>query len=102
MGSKNKTFVLSESGHIAGIVNPPSKKKYGHYTNEDVSGTPEEWLAGADYNEGSWWPRWERVAVESVGQAGSGAHPRRGGLRRAGAGARHLCSREDKRLIYLG
>jgi polyhydroxyalkanoate synthase len=60
MGSKNKTFVLSESGHIAGIVNPPSKKKYGHYTNEDVSGTPEEWLAGADYNEGSWWPRWEK------------------------------------------
>ncbi len=60
MGSKNKTFVLSESGHIAGIVNPPSKKKYGHYTNSDVSGTPSEWLDAAAYNEGSWWPLWEK------------------------------------------
>ncbi|MDG4649130.1 class I poly(R)-hydroxyalkanoic acid synthase [Roseibacterium sp. SDUM158017] len=58
MGSRNKTFVLSESGHIAGIVNPPSKKKYGHYTNPEVTGAPEEWLAAAEYHEGSWWPRW--------------------------------------------
>src|SRR6056297_911893 len=35
MGSRSKTFMLSESGHIAGIINPPSKKKYGHYTNDD-------------------------------------------------------------------
>jgi polyhydroxyalkanoate synthase subunit PhaC len=34
MGSKDKTFILSESGHIAGIVNPPGKDKYGHYTND--------------------------------------------------------------------
>ena len=59
MGSKNKTFVVSESGHIAGIVNPPSKKKYGHYTNGDLSLSPEDWLEGADYHQGSWWPRWE-------------------------------------------
>jgi len=60
MGSTNKTFILSESGHIAGIVNPPSKKKYGHYTSDaPVAGDPEAWLAEADYNEGSWWPRWE-------------------------------------------
>ncbi|UWQ23052.1 alpha/beta hydrolase [Jannaschia sp. W003] len=60
MGSKDKTFILSESGHIAGIVNPPSKKKYGHYTRGGaVEGTPEAWLEAAEYNEGSWWPRWE-------------------------------------------
>ena len=58
-GSKDRTFIVSESGHIAGIVNPPSKKKYGHYTNGDLSGTADEWLEGATYNEGSWWPRWE-------------------------------------------
>jgi polyhydroxyalkanoate synthase len=58
MGSKNKTFILSESGHIAGIVNPPSKKKYGHYTNEDWALSPEDWQAGATFHEGSWWPRW--------------------------------------------
>jgi len=58
-GSKDKTFIMSESGHIAGIVNPPSKKKYGHFTNPDVSGGPEAWQEGATFNEGSWWPRWE-------------------------------------------
>ncbi|WP_397541404.1 class I poly(R)-hydroxyalkanoic acid synthase [Roseovarius salis] len=58
--SKDRTFIVSESGHIAGIVNPPSKKKYGHYTNADLSLSAEEWLAGATHHEGSWWPRWER------------------------------------------
>ena len=59
MGSRSKTFILSQSGHIAGIVNPPSKKKYGHYTNPDLTLTTEEWREAADFNEGSWWPRWE-------------------------------------------
>lgn len=59
MGSKDKTFILAESGHIAGIVNPPSKKKYGHYTNDAAVETPDDWLKGADFHEGSWWPRWE-------------------------------------------
>ncbi|MEM9248048.1 MAG: class I poly(R)-hydroxyalkanoic acid synthase [Pseudomonadota bacterium] len=59
MGARSKTFVVSESGHIAGIVNPPSKKKYGHYTNADWAGDAEAWRAGAEYTEGSWWPRWD-------------------------------------------
>ncbi|WP_299816121.1 class I poly(R)-hydroxyalkanoic acid synthase [uncultured Jannaschia sp.] len=59
MGSENKTFILSQSGHIAGIVNPPSKKKYGHYVNGSDAESPEDWLAAAAFNEGSWWPRWE-------------------------------------------
>jgi polyhydroxyalkanoate synthase len=50
---------MTQSGHIAGIVNPPSKKKYGHYTNNDLTLDHENWLEGADFNEGSWWPRWE-------------------------------------------
>jgi polyhydroxyalkanoate synthase len=58
MGSKDKTFILSQSGHIAGIVNPPSKGKYGHYTNDGPMTTPEEWLKGATFHAGSWWPRW--------------------------------------------
>ncbi len=57
-GSRSKTFILSESGHIAGIVNPPSKKKYGHYTNSDMKLSPEAWQDGADFHAGSWWPRW--------------------------------------------
>ncbi len=60
MGSKDKTFILSESGHIAGIVNPPTKDKYGHYVNDGpVAGAPEDWKAGAAFHKGSWWPRWE-------------------------------------------
>ncbi len=59
MGSRSKTFVVSESGHIAGIVNPPSKKKYGHYTNPDLKADADTWLKEADYHEGSWWPMWE-------------------------------------------
>ncbi|MEQ3625057.1 MAG: class I poly(R)-hydroxyalkanoic acid synthase [Celeribacter sp.] len=59
MGSKNKSFVLSQSGHIAGIVNPPSKRKYGHYTNDDVSLDAESWQKGAEFTDGTWWMRWE-------------------------------------------
>jgi polyhydroxyalkanoate synthase len=59
MGSKDKTFLLSQSGHIAGIINPPSKDKYGHYTNDaPVAGEPEAWLKSATFQKGSWWPRW--------------------------------------------
>ncbi len=57
-GSTDKTFVLSQSGHIAGIVNPPSKGKYGHYVNDDLAETPDAWKGGATFNDGSWWPRW--------------------------------------------
>lgn len=59
MGSKNKTFIVSESGHIAGIVNPPSKNKYGHYINDDLSLDHADWLKSAERHDGSWWPRWQ-------------------------------------------
>lgn len=60
MGSRSKTFIMSESGHIAGIINPPSKKKYGHYEKEGALCAADEWRACATYTEGSWWPRWEK------------------------------------------
>jgi len=59
MGGRSRTFIVTQSGHIAGIVNPPSKKKYGHYTNTDLTLDPADWLKGASFHEGSWWPRWE-------------------------------------------
>ena len=67
MGSRQKTFILSESGHIAGIVNPPSKKKYGHYTNEDLTPDPEAWQQAARFHEGSWWPRWSEWLAKRSG-----------------------------------
>ena len=52
-------FVLSGSGHIAGVVNPPEKQKYQYWTgakprNADLDG----WLAKAKEHPGSWWPDW--------------------------------------------
>ena len=81
MGSKDKTFILSGSGHIAGIVNPPSKKKYGHWTNTDMSLSPEDWQEGAKAHEGSWWPMWGKWLAKKSGKqiaaraAGSATHP---------------------------
>jgi polyhydroxyalkanoate synthase len=59
-------FVLSASGHIAGVVNPPGSK-YGHYENDENPPTAEEWLAGATTHEGSWWPLWERWIAKYAG-----------------------------------
>ncbi|MGO2320030.1 MAG: class I poly(R)-hydroxyalkanoic acid synthase [Vibrio toranzoniae] len=56
----NKTFVLGESGHIAGIVNHPDKKKYGYWVNESLDDSADEWLANASYSEGSWWTHWDQ------------------------------------------
>ena len=81
MGAKDKTFILSESGHIAGIVNPPTKNKYGHYINAGPLTTPDTWKAEAEFHKGSWWPRWrEWLAPRSGRQVparvpGDSTHP---------------------------
>ncbi|MDN3611758.1 class I poly(R)-hydroxyalkanoic acid synthase [Vibrio ostreicida] len=54
----NKTFVLGESGHIAGIVNHPLKNKYGFWTNDNLDEKADEWLSNAKHTEGSWWVHW--------------------------------------------
>ncbi|MDA0148407.1 class I poly(R)-hydroxyalkanoic acid synthase [Vibrio sp. LaRot3] len=56
----NKTFVLGESGHIAGIVNHPAKKKYGYWVNDSLDDSAEEWLTNATHQEGSWWTHWHQ------------------------------------------
>ena len=75
MGSKKKTFVVSQSGHIAGIVNPPSKNKYGHYVNSDLDLEADDWFEGADFQEGSWWPRWESWLKKRSGKQVSARIP---------------------------
>jgi polyhydroxyalkanoate synthase len=52
-------FVLAGSGHIAGVVNPPARKKYQYWTGGPAEGDYEAWLAGAAETAGSWWPHWQ-------------------------------------------
>ncbi|WP_081767330.1 alpha/beta fold hydrolase [Hylemonella gracilis] len=53
-------FVMGASGHIAGVINPPEKKKRSHWTRADGQLPPrlDDWLAGAQEQAGSWWPDW--------------------------------------------
>jgi polyhydroxyalkanoate synthase len=51
-------FVLAGSGHIAGVVNPPSSGKYQYWTNAAPAATLDEFIAGAAETKGSWWPDW--------------------------------------------
>ncbi len=61
-------FVLSGSGHIAGVVNPPAANKYGYWSSrERPKGDPDNWHQKATLKEGSWWPHWQRWITKYVG-----------------------------------
>ncbi|HEX8010079.1 MAG TPA: class I poly(R)-hydroxyalkanoic acid synthase [Casimicrobiaceae bacterium] len=53
-----KRFVLSGSGHIAGMINPPAAKKYGYWTGDKLPKTADAWFESAQQHEGSWWVDW--------------------------------------------
>jgi polyhydroxyalkanoate synthase len=62
-------FVLSASGHIAGVVNPPAANKYCYWTNGRKLKDPEAWLEKATQTDGSWWTDWnEWVSTHADGQ----------------------------------
>ena len=75
-----KRFVLTSSGHIAGIVNPPGPKRR-HWVSDALPADPDEWLEGATEQPGSWWEDWARWAAARGGERrdppplGSEAHP---------------------------
>jgi polyhydroxyalkanoate synthase len=59
-------YVLSGSGHIAGVVNPPSGGKYQFWTNDNIKDVSlADWIKGAQEHKGSWWPDW-RAWLESI------------------------------------
>ena len=66
-------YVLSGSGHIAGIINPPAANKYGYWTNKKLPDQPEEWLSSATQHAGSWWTDWAQWVG---GHAGTQIEPR--------------------------
>lgn len=51
----NTRFVLSTSGHIAALVNPPGNPKASFHTNDDMTSDARVWLKGSDIHEGTWW-----------------------------------------------
>ncbi|MGD9695324.1 MAG: PHA/PHB synthase family protein [Thermoleophilia bacterium] len=60
-------YVMSSSGHIAGIVNPPSPKSWFR-TADVLPADPEEWLAASVQHQGSWWEDWAEWIGERVGE----------------------------------
>ena len=80
LASGKTRFALGGSGHIAGIINPPSKAK-GYWTNDKRVKNADQWFDSAEHHDGSWWTDWvdwlkprsgEQVAPPKVG---SKAHP---------------------------
>jgi polyhydroxyalkanoate synthase len=76
-----KRFVLSTSGHIAGIVNPPGPKAK-HWTNEALPADSQEWKANAKLEDGTWWDDWTPwiaaqggPMVDAPAKLGSKVHP---------------------------
>jgi len=59
MTGADRHFILAESGHVAGIINPPQRNKYGYYTHKSLAESPEDWQSSATYAAGSWWPAWK-------------------------------------------
>jgi len=56
---KDVRFVLAASGHVAGVINPPSRNKRSHWLNDDLAADPHNWLEAAEEQSGSWWPDWD-------------------------------------------
>jgi polyhydroxyalkanoate synthase subunit PhaC len=76
------TFVLSYSGHIASLVNPPGNPRAHYWTGSPPGADPGQWLAGADRQQGSWWEAWADWATARAGERqpqpenlGSERHP---------------------------
>jgi len=80
--SGDSTFVLSYSGHIASLVNPPGNPKSHYWEGGEPGPDPESWLNAATKKAGSWWEPWadwvseradERTAASA--RSGSSEHP---------------------------
>ncbi|WP_114393689.1 PHA/PHB synthase family protein [Oleisolibacter albus] len=73
-------FVLAASGHIAGVVNPPSAEKYSHFLNPKCPKDPEQWLTGSKQVPGSWWPDYAKWVAKYAGGKVPARVPGTGGL----------------------
>jgi len=77
---KNR-FVLSGSGHIAGMVNPPAANKYGYWTNDKLPADADSWFGHAKQHEGSWWVNWRQWLTPNLGREVPARIPGKGKLK---------------------
>ena len=75
-------FVLSNSGHIQSLLNPPGNPKAQYFTNDSLPDSPDEWVATAQTHDESWWLRWDKWLSVRSGEmkpapkkVGNKAHP---------------------------
>lgn len=60
-------FVLASSGHVAGVINPPIKNKYGYWTHSKLPKKPDLFLESASFQQGSWWTNWFNWLIPHTG-----------------------------------
>ena len=73
---KDPRFVLAASGHVAGVINPPARKKRSYWTHENLNCGAGEWLEKAEEKPGSWWPDWDAwMKRHSAGTIPAPPHP---------------------------
>ena len=87
-------FVLSTSGHIAALVNPPGNPKASFQVSGSNPADAEQWLAQADTVQGSWWPDFMTWLGKRSGEQIPASSALGGDDDRAGTGTRHLCLRQ--------
>jgi polyhydroxyalkanoate synthase len=61
-------FMMSGSGHIAGVINHPDAKKYQHWVNPWLAPSFDDWREEANERPGSWWPHWRSWLREHAGE----------------------------------
>jgi len=60
-------FVLSGSGHVTGLINPPAAERYGYWTSDRLPAAPQDFLRGASEHAGSWWTDWRQWLLAQPG-----------------------------------
>jgi len=73
-------FIMSGSGHIAGVINPPAAKKYQYWTNDQSAETLDAWRQGSVEHPGSWWVDWDQWLAPLSGEKVPARVPGEGGL----------------------
>ncbi|MDQ2917278.1 MAG: class I poly(R)-hydroxyalkanoic acid synthase [Pseudomonadota bacterium] len=76
----DRRFVLGASGHVAGVINPPSRNRRQYWIGGESSPDPERWLATAQAHPGSWWTHW-RAWIEPYAGPTRDANPTPGSAR---------------------